>query len=209
MSTQQSKSESEQSQNDYSREAAVRATMQEINQAKDQFKTSDADRAPSYQLLPTGKGANRVLVAGTLTEVEDVGNEDEYLKATIVGQSGTVYAYAGQYSQDAANFLRNAETPMFVAMSGKMDFFADDDADIDERNVSLNPEWVTEISGDRRDEIIMQNALATIERADGDGVEALKERAESQYENDENFTDTDFRAGAVEVLEELDEHTTE
>ncbi|TKX60709.1 DNA-binding protein [Halorubrum sp. ASP1] len=202
-------SNDEQSQNNYNREPAIRATVQEINQAKDQFKTSEAERAPSYQLLPTGAGANRVFTAGTLTNVEDVSNEDSdgaYLKATISAESGTVYAYAGRYSEEAQAFLREAEAPQFVAVCGKMDLYPEDEP-IEERNVSLSPEWFQTIDADRRDEILLKNAMATIERADGGGasLDALVERAEEQYKFDEDYTDTDFRAGAVEVLESLDE----
>lgn len=200
-----SQSNDEQSQNNYTREPAVRATVEEINQAKDQFKTSDASRAPSYQLLPTGVGANRVFTAGTLTAVEDVSkaNDGSYLQATISSGTGTVYAYAGQYSEAARSFLQDAETPQFVAVCGKMDMYDEKDP-VEERNVSLDPEWIQGISGDRRDEILLKNALATIERADGAGMDALVERAEEKYANDEDFLETDFRAGAVGVLEDLD-----
>lgn len=199
-------SNDEQSQNNYNREPAVRATVQEINQAKDEFKTSEAERAPSYQLLPTGAGANRVLTAGTLIDVEDVSNADSdgsYMKATISAESGTVYAYAGRYSEDARAFLEEAETPQFVAVCGKMDLYPDDEP-VEDRRVSLSPEWIQTINADRRDEILLDNAVATIERADGAGVDALVDRADDQYKFDEDFEDTDFRAGAVEVLESLD-----
>lgn len=60
------------------REVARRVFAQEFNDAGYTFKESDDERAPVYLLLPTGESANRVFLVGTLTEKEDVGEDNEY-----------------------------------------------------------------------------------------------------------------------------------
>jgi hypothetical protein len=58
------------------REVARRVFAREFNDANHTFKESEDDRAPVYVLLPTGARANRVFVVGTLTETEDIGDEN-------------------------------------------------------------------------------------------------------------------------------------
>ena len=71
-------SESESDSESVSREVAQRVFAGEFNDASYTFKESDDDRAPVYLLLPSGERANRVFIVGTLTETEDVGEDNEY-----------------------------------------------------------------------------------------------------------------------------------
>lgn len=208
--SQSQQSENAESQN-YTREPAVRATAHEINRAKYEFKNGDGERDPIYQLLPSGAGANRVLVAGTLVDIVDSSQEGDgsYLRAEVVAGSETLYISANQYQQEALAFLSNAKTPQYVIMSAKMDWYSTDDTgNVEDRNVSLKPEWISSTDGDRRDEVLLENAMATIERMDDtedEDMQALKAHADEQYKNDEDFDRAEVREQAVGVLEELDE----
>ncbi|MFW6265140.1 MAG: DNA-binding protein, partial [Halanaeroarchaeum sp.] len=83
------------------REVARRVFAAEFNDATYTFKESDDERAPLYALLPTGERVNRVFIVGTLTETEDIGNENEYWRGRVVDPTGTFFVYAGQYQPEA------------------------------------------------------------------------------------------------------------
>lgn len=122
------------------REVAKRIFAEEFNDATYTFRESDDDRAPVYALLPTDVKANRVFVVGTLTETEDVGDEDEYWQGRIVDPTGTFFVYAGQYQPETAGMLRETKPPEFVAVVGKPRTYETDDGTV---NVSLRPEHLT------------------------------------------------------------------
>jgi len=163
-STQSSGSGEEQPQNS-GREVARRVFARELEDATFTFKESDDERAPVYLLLPTGEKANRLFIAGTLTEVNDVGSEDEYLQARIVGPTGTFFAYAGKYQPEAASFLRQAQTPCYVAMTGKPRTYDSDDG---ETLVSLRPEQINEVDEATRTKWVLETADQTIDRIEAD-----------------------------------------
>jgi RPA family protein len=118
------------------REVAKRAFATEFNDAGFSFKESDDERAPVYLLFPTGAKANRVFLIGTLTETEDVGEDNEYWRGRIVDPTGTFFVYAGQYQPEAAQELRELTPPAYVAVSGKPRTFQTDDGTT---NVSVRP----------------------------------------------------------------------
>ena len=207
--SQSQQSENAESQN-YTREPAIRATGHEINLAKYDFKTGDGERDPKYQLLPSGAGANRVLVAGTLMDVVDSSQEGDgsYLRAQVATATETVYISANQYQPEVRSFLSDAETPQYVVMSAKMDYYnPEDTGEVEDRKVSLKPEWIQTTDGDRRDEVVFENAMATLERMDDsetENIQTLKAHADEQYEHDEEFDRAEVREEAVGVLEDLD-----
>jgi|APHM01.1.fsa_nt_gi Uncharacterized protein conserved in archaea len=123
------------------RQVAKRAFAAEINDATHVFKQSDEKRAPNFALLPSGEVANRYFLVGTVTEVNDVGNEDEYLQARVVDPTGTMFVYAGQYQPQAAAFLSSLEPPAYVAVTAKPSTFESED----EAYVSLRPETITRV----------------------------------------------------------------
>lgn len=145
------------------REPARRVFPSELADAGHTFKLSDEERAPNYALLPTGERANRVFIVGTLTEVEDVGTDSEYLRGRVVGPDGTAFVYAGQYQPEPASFLRQAkgDTPMFVAVTGKPKSYETDNGDV---NVKLNPEVISEVDRDTREQWVSETAEQTLAR---------------------------------------------
>jgi hypothetical protein len=188
-----------QSDNVPTREVARRVFAQEFNEGSYTFKESDDDRAPVYLLLPTGERANRVMVVGTLTETEDVGEDAEYWRGRIVDPTGTFFVYAGQYQPDAASTLRDIETPAYVSVVGKPRTYETDDGTV---NVSLRPESITEVDAATRDRWVVETARRTIERIaafDDEGNEYAR-MARDQYDRPVDG----YRDAAIAALESLD-----
>ncbi|MFB6070180.1 MAG: RPA family protein [Halanaeroarchaeum sp.] len=183
-----------------SREIARRVFAREFNDATHTFKESDDERAPLYALLPTGERANRVFLVGTLTETEDIGDENEYWRGRVVDPTGTFFVYAGQYQPEAATALRELETPTYVAVVGKPRTYETDDGSV---NVSVRPESITAVDEPTRTRWVVETASLTLERLetfDEEGNE-YAEMARREYEGDASA----HRETVVEALESLDE----
>ncbi|MBB6647169.1 RPA family protein [Halobellus ruber] len=143
------------------REVARRVFADEFNDATFSFKESDDDRAPVYALLPTGEKVNRVFFVGTLTEKEDVGEDNEYWRGRIVDPTGTFFVYAGQYQPEATSTLRDLEPPAYVAVVGKPRTYETDDGTV---NVSVRPESIQVVDAATRDRWVVETAERTIDR---------------------------------------------
>ena len=188
------------------REVARRVFAREFNDSGYTFKESDDERAPVYLLLPTGERANRIFVVGTLTETEDVGEESEYWRGRVVDPTGTFFVYAGQYQPEAANVLREIETPKYVSVVGKPRTYETDEGDI---NVAVRPESITVVDAETRDRWVTETAQRTIERieaatagadADEGEINEYARMAAEQYDR----SPEDYREAVVAALEELD-----
>jgi len=182
------------------REVARRVFAREFNDASHTFKESDDERAPVYLLLPTGERANRVFLVGTLTEKEDVGEDDEYWRGRIVDPTGTFFVYAGQYQPDAASTLRELEPPAYVAVVGKPRTYETDDGSV---NVSVRPESITAVDSATRDRWVVEAATRSLERVaafDDEGNEYAR-MATEEYD----LSVDDYRGMALAALEGLDE----
>jgi RPA family protein len=187
-----------------SREVARRAFAGEFNDASYTFKESDDDRAPVYLLLPTGESANRVFLVGTLTEKEDVGEDNEYWRGRIVDPTGTFFVYAGQYQPEAASALRDLEPPAYVSVVGKPGTYETDDGSV---NVSVRPESITQVDAAARDRWVVETAERTVERIGAFDAEANEygQMAREQYELPvESYKDAAIDAlGSLEETDEL------
>lgn len=182
------------------REVARRVFATEFNDAGFTFKESDDERAPLYALLPTGERVNRIFAVGTLTETEDIGDDSEYWRGRVVDPTGTFFVYAGQYQPEAAAMLRDAQTPCYVAVTGKPRTYETDDGDI---NVSVRPESITEVDESVRDRWVVEAAERTLERIeafDDEGNE-YAQRAREEYGDDVSR----YRQAVIDALEDLDE----
>lgn len=182
------------------REVARRVFATEFNDAGFTFKESDDERAPLYALLPTGERVNRIFAVGTLTETEDIGDDNEYWRGRVVDPTGTFFVYAGQYQPEAAAFLRDADTPGYVAVTGKPRTYETDDGDI---NVSVRPEAITAVDENVRDRWVVETAARTMERIeafDDEGNE-YAQRAREEYGEDL----TRYQQAVIDALEDLDE----
>ncbi len=182
------------------REVAQRVFAREFNDASYTFKESDDERAPLYLLLPTGARANRVFFVGTLTEKNDVGEDNEYWQGRIVDPTGTFFVYAGQYQPEAASALREIEPPAYVAVAGKPRTYETDDGSI---NVSIRPESITEVDVGIRDRWVVETAERTIDRLEtfDDEANEYASMAREQYD----LPVENYRAAVATALESLDE----
>jgi RPA family protein len=180
------------------RELAQRAFAAEFNDATYTFRESDDDRAPVYVLLPTGAKANRVFVVGTLTETDDVGNDNEYWQGRIVGPTGTFFVYAGQYQPEAAGMLRDTEPPAFVALVGKPRTYDTDDGNT---NVSLRPEHLTIVDEQTRNRWVTETANRTLDRLTrfDDDTNEYATMAREQYD----APGDQYRQTVIEAVEQL------
>ncbi|MFK8214613.1 RPA family protein [Haloferax volcanii] len=182
------------------REVARRVFAQEFNDAGYTFKESDDERAPVYLLLPTGESSNRVFLVGTLTEKEDVGEDNEYWRGRIVDPTGTFFVYAGQYQPEAASALRDLDAPAYVAVVGKPRTYETDDGSI---NVSVRPESITEVDAATRDRWVTETADKTLDRIaafDDEGDEYAR-MAREHYDLDPE----EYKRAAIAALESLEQ----
>ena len=182
------------------REVAQRAFAAEFNDSSYTFKESDDDRAPVYALLPTGEQANRVFFVGTLTETDDVGEDNEYWQGRIVDPTGTFFVYAGQYQPEAASTLRELEPPAYVAVVGKPRTYETDDGNV---TVSVRPESITPVDAATRDRWVAETAERTLERIEAfdDEANEYARMAREQY-GEELSTYKEAIVNALESLED-------
>lgn len=182
------------------RQVARRVFSSEFNQATYTFRESDEERAPIFALLPTGVSANRVFVVGTLTETEDVGGDEEYWRGRVVDPIGTFFVYAGQYQASEMETLREADTPLYVAITGKPRVYETDDGDV---NVSLRPESIAAVDDGTRQRWVVETAERTLERIErfDDSGNEFADLAREHYD----VSMERFRDLTIQALESLEE----
>ena len=187
-----------------SREVARRVFAGEFNVASYTFTESDAERAPVYALLPTGAPANRVFFVGTLTETEDVGSDNEYWRGRVVDPTGTFFVYAGQYQPAAAAKLRELEPPAYVAVVGKPRTYTTDDGSV---TVSVRPETLSVVDAATRDAWVLETAVRTINRVQGEDpvLETYREMVPEAYPE----LEVDIPAMIVTAVESVDGAVTD
>lgn len=144
-----------------SREVAHRVFATEFEDATFEYQESDEDRAPKYVVTPGGARINRLFVVGVLTAVEPVG-EDDVLRARVVDPTGAFVVYAGQYQPEALAALEDADTPSFVAVTGKANTFTPEDSDL--TYTSIRPESVATVDAETRDRWVVSTAEKTLAR---------------------------------------------
>lgn len=144
------------------RETAWRLFSSELNTATYEIKGSD-EKSPSYIVTHLGAMVNRVLVAGVLTEKENVGSAEEPMWRGRVQDvsSGNFYINVGRYQPEAAVAIANMETPAYVAIIGKVRTYTTNDNRI---FVSIRPERIIKIDEETRKLWMLETAQATWQR---------------------------------------------
>jgi uncharacterized protein len=144
------------------RETAWRLFSSELNTATYEIKGSD-EKSPSYIVTHLGAMVNRVLVAGVLTEKENVGSAEEPMWRGRVQDvsSGNFYINVGRYQPEAAITIANMETPEYVAIIGKVRTYTTNDNRI---FVSIRPERIIKIDEETRKLWMLETAQATWQR---------------------------------------------
>jgi len=146
--------------NDFTRDPAVRVFTQELRNIKESIKAEGEYGTTSYT-LPTSGSAVIVLLMGVLLDAEDIGADNTYMKGRVSDSSGTINVFAGQYQQEAAQFLQDSEKPALVAIVGKPKIYEPEDGSI---NISLTAESITKVTDVERSIWTQEAARATLYR---------------------------------------------
>lgn len=130
-------------------------------------KGSDQYESQLY-LTPTGLKASRVMLVGTATEIEDIGNDSSFYRMRASDPTGVFFATAGQYQSESSRIMQELldKLPAFVAVIGKMSVYTAQEGNI---LVSVRAERVAVVDENTRDMWLMETAKATLDR-----LEALK-----------------------------------
>jgi RPA family protein len=144
------------------RETAWRLFSSELNTATYEIKGED-EKSPSYMVTKLGAMVNRVLIAGVLTEKENVGTEDEPMWRGRIQDlaTGNFFINVGRYQPEAAAAIADIEAPAFIAVVGKVRSYTTDDARV---FVSIRPETIVKIDEDTRAQWILDAARSTWDR---------------------------------------------
>lgn len=143
------------------RETAWRVFAAELNSSTLEIKATE-EKMPSYVVSPLGAKMNRVLIAGVLTEKENIGSPDEPMwKVRIQDVVGNYYVNVGRYQPEASAAMADIEAPCFVAAVGRVRTYTTDDQ---RTFVSVRPEHIIKIDERTRKEWLLETAKSTWRR---------------------------------------------
>ena len=143
------------------REVAWRIFAREYNASRHVLKREE-EMAPSYVVSPLGAMANRVFVAGVVTEIDNAGSDnDPFWKVRITDPTGVFYLSAGQYQPEAAKIIAKLTVPSYVCVLGKTRTYTPEGGSM---YVSILPESIITIEKNVRDAWIMDTVKKTHER---------------------------------------------
>ncbi len=183
------------------RETAWRMFSSELNSATYEIKGED-EKSPSYVVTRLGAMVNRVLIAGVLTEKENVGTDDEPMWRGRIQDlaTGNFFINVGRYQPEASAAIADIDTPEFVAIVGKVRTYTTDDERV---FVSIRPERIVKINEEIRAQWILDAARSTWDRLNkmkkATSVEGLSEKALM----DKGFSDKDAK-GIMTALDQYD-----
>ncbi len=142
------------------REVAWRIFAWEFNHSNLHISEGD-ERAPNYIITATGVKCNRLFIVGVVTEVENIGQDNNLWRARIADPTGVFTVYAGQYQPEAAIFLSELNVPAYVAVVGKARKYEPGDGSI---YTSVRPEEINTAEEKLRDRWVLDTAERTLER---------------------------------------------
>lgn len=142
------------------REIAWRIFAHEFNMSNLYVSEGD-ERAPNYIITPTGVKCNRLFIIGVVTEVENIGKDNNLWRARIADPTGVFTIYAGQYQPEAAIFLSELKVPAYVALVGKARKYEPEDGSV---YLSVRPEEINVSDEKQRDRWVLEAAERTLER---------------------------------------------
>jgi RPA family protein len=143
------------------REVAWRIFAREYNASRHVI-NKDEEMSPSYVISPLGAFANRVFIAGVVTDIENAGSDNEpFWKVRISDPTGVFYLSAGQYQPEAVLAISKLRIPSYVCVLGKTRTYTPEGGFM---YVSILPEAIIEIDKDLRDIWIMDTIKKTRER---------------------------------------------
>ncbi len=142
------------------REVAWRVFAWEFNRSNLHISEGD-ERAPNYIITPTGVKCNRLFIVGVVTEVENIGKDNNLWRSRVADPTGVFTVYAGQYQPEAAIFLSELNIPAYVAVVGKARKFEPEDGSV---YMSVRPEEINIADEKLRDRWVIDTAERTLER---------------------------------------------
>ncbi len=142
------------------REVAWRIFAHEFNRSNLYISEGD-EMAPNYIITPTGIKCNRLFIIGVVTEVENIGRENNLWRARVADPTGVFTVYAGQYQPEAAIFLSGLQVPAYIAIVGKARKYEPEDGSV---YVSVRPEEINTADEKLRDRWVLDTAERTLER---------------------------------------------
>jgi len=151
------------------RETAWRVFAGEFNDSTVEIK-GEGEMTPSYIVTPLGAKVNRVFIIGVLTDVENISENGELVRAHISDPTGVFTLYSGQYQKEVTEALSKIEVPAFVAVIGKARTYSPEEGTV---YVSIRPERIMEVSADIRDKWILETCRNTKDRIEAI-LEAMK-----------------------------------
>lgn len=181
------------------RNPARRAFAWEYKDATYEERKGDGDRAPRYLLLPTGEWANRVFIVGTLAEVVDSAENNQYVHGEVNDptETGRFHIDAGQFQPDAIAKMRRIETPEMVAITGKTGVF-DGDSGLKTKVRVTN---ITPIPEALYDHWVADAAVKTMQRLEtfGDDDNEAAKKAAEEYGTELG----EYRDAAVDAIDRV------
>ena len=151
------------------RQTAWRIFAGEFNDSTVEIK-GEGEMTPSYVVTPLGAKVNRVFIIGVLTDIENVSEDGELVRAHISDPTGVFTIYSGQYQKEVTEALSKIETPAFVAVIGKARTYSPEEGTV---YLSIRPERIMEVTADIRDKWILETCKNTKDRIEAI-LEAMK-----------------------------------
>lgn len=177
------------------RQTAWRVFAGEFNDSTVEIK-GQGEMTPSFVVTPLGAKVNRVFVIGVLTDVENISEDGELIRAHISDPTGVFTLYSGQYQKEVTDVLSNIEVPAFVAVVGKARTYSPEEGTI---FVSIRPERIMEVSADVRDKWILETCRNTKDRIEA-FLEAMKMDESNAHELKKLGYSQELSEGIVEAL---------
>ncbi len=144
------------------RETAWRVFATELNTAAYEIKPEE-EKKPSYVVSKLGAYINRVLIAGVLTEKENVGSDEEpmWRGRILDSTAGTFFINVGKFQPEASAAMNTIEVPCRVAVVGKVRTYTADDGKV---WISVRPERIVQIDENTQNEWLLDTAKSTWKR---------------------------------------------
>lgn len=181
-----------------SRSIAKRVFAAEYNDATHVFKDGDKEKSPRVALLPTGEKANRIFVVGTVTEVDNIGTNNDFYRMRLVDATGRFLVYAGQYQKEAAATMADLEPPCYVAVMGKPKLYNPEDGD---PIMQVAPESVSQVRAETRDQWVLETAKLTLDRIEATPSEEVASLLKEHYETPGGA----YKGEVISALEDLED----
>ena len=182
------------------REGAWRVFAGEYNDSTVEIK-GEGEKTPSYVVTPLGAKVNRLFIVGVLTDVENISESGELIRAHVSDPTGVFTLYSGQYQPDATNALSDIEVPAFVAVIGKARTYTPEGGTL---YVSVRPERITEVNTDVRDLWILETCMNTKDRIEA-VVEAKKMSQSNSYDLRKLGYSRELSEGVVTALKNYED----